>query len=74
MRLSISTFPRLTYKFYLWGHHRNYILIFEAAARILGIDRNTFDKIHLIVTREIHLLNDKKDIFWGETPYKPPKK
>lgn len=54
--------------------NRNYILIFRDLPRILGINENTFYKIQSIVTREINLLNDKKKIFWEETPYKPPQK
>lgn len=47
--------------------------LFNQASQQLGVPGDVFAEIQDIVNQEVNLLDKKKVVFWGETPYVPPK-
>lgn len=50
-----------------------YRTLFANASKELGISRRVSRNIQTIVKKELRLLNQKTKVFWGETPYQPPR-
>lgn len=50
-----------------------YRTLFTNASRTLEVSRGVSRNIQAIVNKELRLLNQKTKVFWGETPYQPPR-
>ena len=50
-----------------------YRTLLANASKELGISRRVSRNIQTIVKKELRLLNQKTKVFWGETPYQPPR-
>ena len=52
---------------------KEYRTLFANAASQLEVSRRVSQNIQAMVNKELRLLNQKTKIFWGQTPYEPPK-